>query len=160
MAAVSPVQDDFASGAVRALVALHAEELSSFLETWRAAEAQGLALPATEDPSYASREHLLVHVLACAAGYLVWICEQLEATPPDLDRSPPPEGFGAAAGTHMEKTLAAWDVSLRELTEAQIDGPAYNSRWGVPYCIDSMLEHAVMHPMRHRHQLEHLMGAT
>ena len=32
------------------------------------------------------------------------------------------------------------------------------SRWKVTYCIDGMLEHAVMHPIRHRVQLEALLG--
>ena len=159
MSDVGSKQVPYTSGAAKALVSLHAKEMSSFLATWRRAEAQGLELPETEDPSYASREHLLVHVLACAAGYLVWICEQLEWTPPALDRSPAPEGFGAVADAHLQQTLAAWDVCLRDLTEEQMDGPAYESRWGVPYCIDSMLEHAVLHPMRHRHQLEGLMGS-
>jgi hypothetical protein len=37
--------------------------------------------------------------------------------------------------------------------------PVYSSRWGVNYCVDAMLEHAVMHPERHRFQLLELMGA-
>ena len=30
----------------------------------------------------------------------------------------------------------------------------YASAWGVDYCIDAMLEHAVMHPLRHTAQLK------
>ena len=33
----------------------------------------------------------------------------------------------------------------------------YTSRWGEPYTVEQMLEHAVVHPMRHRIQLERLM---
>jgi len=32
-------------------------------------------------------------------------------------------------------------------------------RWGEDYNIEQMLEHAVVHPMRHRIQLERLMSA-
>ncbi len=32
------------------------------------------------------------------------------------------------------------------------------SRWGEDYNIEQMLEHAVVHPMRHRIQLERLMS--
>ena len=31
------------------------------------------------------------------------------------------------------------------------------TRWGSPYSINAMLEHAVMHPIRHRFQLENLL---
>jgi len=44
------------------------------------------------------------------------------------------------------------------LTEERADLPAYPSRWGTPYSIDAMLEHAVMHPIRHAYQLEKLMA--
>lgn len=150
----------FASAGVRALVGLHDRELKHFLDVWRRADAEGLSLPETDDPSYASRETLLVHVLACAAGYLVWICEQRGKQPPALDRTPDPEGFGARADEYLANVLAAWPKSLSDLTEAEADGPAYDSRWGVPYCLDAMLEHAVMHPVRHSHQLEALMAGA
>ncbi len=31
--------------------------------------------------------------------------------------------------------------------------PEYEAPWKIRYCIDAMLEHAVMHPIRHRFQL-------
>ncbi len=148
----------WASRGAQALATLHARELRRFVDVWRRADAAELALPETDDPSYASRETLLVHVAACAAGYLVWIQEQRGLAPPDLDRRPDPEGFGRRVDGYVDEVLAAWDVHLRDLTEADSDRPAYETRWGVPYCIDAMLEHAVMHPLRHRHQLERLLG--
>jgi len=36
----------------------------------------------------------------------------------------------------------------------QLDGVEARSRWGVSYSVDAMLEHAVMHPMRHAFQIE------
>jgi uncharacterized damage-inducible protein DinB len=148
----------FAFAGARVLVHLHERELRHFLDVWRRVDALELGLPRTSDPSYASREHLLVHVLACAAGYLVWICEQRGVEPPALDREPDPAGFDARADDYIEQVLDAWSVQLCDLTESEADGPAYASRWGVPYCIDAMLEHAVMHPVRHTHQLEALMS--
>ena len=35
--------------------------------------------------------------------------------------------------------------------------PEYPSQWKTRYCIDSMLEHAVMHPVRHAFQLDELL---
>jgi hypothetical protein len=39
----------------------------------------------------------------------------------------------------------------------RLETPEYPSRWQTRYCIDAMLEHAVMHPIRHAFQLEELM---
>jgi hypothetical protein len=44
------------------------------------------------------------------------------------------------------------------VTDEQLDKGIYPSRWGTEYCIDAMLEHAVMHPIRHEFQLRNLMG--
>jgi len=35
----------------------------------------------------------------------------------------------------------------------------HRSNWGEDFTLESMLEHAVVHPMRHALQLEELMGA-
>ncbi len=151
-------QDVYAYGGAQALVALHEQHLREFLVVWREADAAGLKLPLTKDPDYASREVLLAHVLKCAAGYLVWICEQLEIPRPDIEPRPDPEDLAAKAEATMEEILEAWRTPLRSLTEGRAYEPAHKSPWGTLYCIDSMLEHAAMHPIRHAHQLRQLMA--
>lgn len=145
-------------GGARALVALHETYLREFLEVWRRADAADLTLPASSDPNYASREALLAHVLGCAARYLTWLCGQLGVEVPVLEEYPEPVGLAARADGCLEAVLAAWRGPLLELTEDQAYAPAYTSRWGTPYCLDAMLEHAVMHPIRHAHQLRELMA--
>ena len=142
------------------LVALHEAQLREFLEVWRQFEALGLELPASTSPDYASREALLAHVLGAAARYLTWMCEKLELPRPELEERPDPSGFGARAGQYLDDVLAAWQLPLREVTEEQADGQAFTSRWGIPYSIDAMLEHAVMHPLRHAYQLRRLMAGA
>ena len=44
-----------------------------------------------------------------------------------------------------------------EVSDEQLETPEYPSRWQTRYCIDSMLEHAVMHPIRHAFQLDELI---
>jgi len=46
---------------------------------------------------------------------------------------------------------------LREICDEQLETPEYPSRWQTRYAIDSMLEHAVMHPIRHAFQLDELI---
>jgi hypothetical protein len=39
-----------------------------------------------------------------------------------------------------------------------IRAQSIRSRWGEDYSIEQMLEHAIVHPMRHRIQLERPLG--
>lgn len=145
------------SGAA-ALKALHEIHLRGFLKIWREAAERGVELPSTDDPSCASMEALLAHVLGCAARYLNWICEQLELPERIADERPAPEDLPSRAEEYLERVLEAWSEPLAGLTEERAYAPAHVSRWGPPYCIDAMLEHAVMHPIRHTRQLRRLLS--
>ena len=149
---------EYQYGGARALVALHDRHLREFLAVWRRADLRDLALPRTSDPGYGSREALLAHVLGAAARYLTWICEQLGIPRPDVAEYPDTAGFALRAEAYLEHVLAAWEEPLRDLTEEVANTHVFTSRWGAPYTIDAMLEHAVMHPIRHAHQLERLLA--
>lgn len=141
----------------RALVLLHERELRAFLATFRRAQAWGVALPATDDPDYASLDALLRHVLGAAAGYLRWATRVLDLPDPGVDPTPPVAAIDAQAEAYLEHVLERWRTPLRDVPGERFD-VAYPSNWGTPYCVDAMLEHAVAHPMRHAFQLEELMG--
>lgn len=146
------------SGAA-ALVELQERHLRDFMAVWTEAFEAGVELPPSEDPNYASMESLLAHVLGCSASYLDWICEQLELPRRMADDRPEAEGLAGRAGPYLERVLAAWSRPFEGLTEERAYAPAHRSRWGPPYCIDAMLEHAVMHPIRHARQLRALIRA-
>ena len=145
-----------ASNAVRALILLHEKELRAFLEAWRAGHAREVRLPDTTDPNYASREALLFHVLRAARGYLVWICEKLDLPAPALRAPAPPERVVEDCDAFAAELLAAWRSGLVAVRDDQLEPQTFEASWGTHYCIDAMLEHAVMHPLRHRRQLEEL----
>ena len=58
----------------------------------------------------------------------------------------------------MAETLDGWRRHLAPLENDQLSPRQYNSRWGEPHTIEQMLEHAVVHPMRHRIQLERILA--
>ena len=59
----------------------------------------------------------------------------------------------------MLSILERWRAeALREISDEQLEIPEYPSRWRTRYCIDSMLEHAVMHAIRHAFQLDELIS--
>ena len=142
----------------RALILLHETHLRDCLAVWRSAKAAGLAMPVTEDPSYASLEHLLHHVFRAARGYMVWCCKTLELPDPGIDKTPAPEDIEAGADAYIEHLLERWTTPLAGEPEARFNTEA-PAIWKVVYCVDAMLEHAVMHPVRHAFQLRSMMGA-
>ena len=142
----------------RAMILLQEEEMLRFVATWRRAKASGTRLPETEDPDYASYDALLRHVLGASRGYLVWSCEKLGLPDPGAEPAPDVGVIDSRCDQYLTHVLSRWRDPLRNVPEESFNRPEYPSRWGVLYCVDAMLEHAVMHPVRHRFQLEELLG--
>jgi len=146
----------FKSNAVRSCVELHEIEVRRFHDTWLAFRASGTPLPATDDPSYQSNEHLAGHVLRSSRNYLTWIGDCVKRPVTDLDSETDPVAIAGRSAAFMEEVLAGWRRHLALLEDRELAPVTYKSRWGEDYNIEQMLEHAVVHPMRHRIQLERL----
>lgn len=158
MAVTAPATPVHAAPAARALVTLQARELLAFLETWREARTAGLALPAVEDRDYASLHTLLRHVLGASRHYVTWCCQQVDLPVPTIPAPPAGEDLDdGALDAWVAGLLEAWSTALVDLSEEALDRPEHPSAWGTAYCLDAMLEHAVMHPIRHRYQLRGLL---
>jgi hypothetical protein len=148
----------YRSRAVRALVLLHEEHLRRFLQTWRLAVSASVSLPPTADPSYSSLGALGRHVLRSAGGYLVWMCEVLTLPDPRVRPAPDATAVFRQADDYMEHVLERWRTGpLQGVSDDKLEAPEYPSEWQTRYSIDSMLEHAVMHPIRHAFQLDELI---
>ncbi|MBL1212068.1 MAG: hypothetical protein HND52_01810 [Ignavibacteriae bacterium] len=139
------------------LILLHEKHLKLFLDKWTEAKKINLALPETTDQDYESLETLLRHVLRSARGYMVWMCEKLELPDPEIDDPPSLENIEQQASSYIDHLVEKWKTPLSDVEEVKFSNKVYNSNWGVPFCIDAMLEHAVMHPIRHAFQLENLI---
>ncbi len=147
---------NYRSRAVRALVLLQAQHLSEFVSVWRRARAAGVELPSTKDPNYASLQALLRHVLSAARGYMTWICAKLALPDPEIREVPPVERLEAEADAFLAHVLERWRIPLAELDPPRLS-EIHTSRWGVQMSIESMMEHAVAHPIRHSFQLLELI---
>ena len=139
------------------MVLLHEEQLRGFLLIWKRACDVSVTLPETADPAYASLETLLRHVLGAARGYMTWMCEVLDLPDPEIRLPPEAAALSEQADSYMEHVLERWRAPLQDVGDERLESPEYPSRWKTRYCIDAMLEHAVMHPIRHAFQLEELM---
>ncbi len=150
--------ETYTSRGARALVLLHEVHLRACLQAWRRAKAAGVALPATDNPNYHSLETLLQHILGAPRGYLTWICRNLHLPDPDIRPVPSEALIEGEAEGYLEHLLARWRLPLASVTDEQLVFPEYPSNGGTHHhCIDIMLEHAVLHPIRHQFQLETLL---
>ncbi len=150
----------FKSNAVRSCVELHEIEMQRFFEVWQAFCAAGVGLPGTTDPNYASADHLGGHVMRAARNYLTWIGENVGRPVNDIDLDNDTVSVAGKGRAFLDEVLAAWRGHLALLEDAELAPAIFKSRWGEDYNIEQMLEHAVVHPMRHRIQLERLMAGT
>lgn len=142
----------------RALVLLHDRGMREFPPAWRQAVEAGIKLPVTADPDYASLPALLFHVLRASRGYLTWLCEKLGLPDPRVDDPPGLDRVGRDVDLYLSHLLERWRGPLADVEEKRFS-ENYTSRWGENMSCEAMLEHAVVHPLRHRFQLEELMEA-
>jgi uncharacterized damage-inducible protein DinB len=148
----------FKSRAVRSLVELHEREMRKFFETWDRFVDSDLPMPeAHGDPDYQSRDHLVGHICRAARGYLTWIGDQLGRPVKDVDPETDALRIALRAKEFIEGVLAGWRRHMPAIEDAELEAKTYTTRWGVQMTIESMLEHAVVHPMRHRVQLERIL---
>jgi hypothetical protein len=151
--------EEFRSRGVRSLTELHEHELKDFVATWRRFVASGKPMPEPHgDADYESPERLVAHVQGAARGYLLWIWEVLERPIEGLPLVRDADVIVPRLDAFMAKTLDGWRRHLAPLEDAQLSPKQYLSRWGEPHTVEQMLEHAVVHPMRHRIQLERILA--
>jgi uncharacterized damage-inducible protein DinB len=152
---------EFRSRAVLSLVELHERELRSFLEVWKRFVDSGAAMPeAHGDESYESRERLAGHVLMAARGYLIRIGEWIGRPLAGVDASQDPHEIMKRATAFTDDVLAAYPRHLAEVTNEELEKQIHRTRWGDLMSVEMLLEHAVVHPMRHRIQLERILEGS
>ena len=87
------------------------------------------------------------------------MCEVLRLPDPGVRPAPEVIAIVREADDYLEHILDRWRAeALREISDEQLETPEYPSHWQTRYAIDSMLEHAVMHPIRHAFQLDELIS--
>jgi uncharacterized damage-inducible protein DinB len=149
---------EFRSRAVLSLVELHERELHSFLELWGRFVASGLPVPESHgDENYENRDRLLAHVLMAARGYLTRIGEWVGRPVTDVDAAKDPYDIAGRASVFADSVLAGYRTNLAPVSTEEFEPQLHRTRWGDLMSVENLLEHAVVHPMRHRIQLERML---
>lgn len=151
----------FRSRGVRAVVMLQMAEMRRLFVVWRKAKRLGVKLPASRDPAYRNLDLLMHHPLRACRGYLTWLCEVLDRADPGVPDPPEPKDVAIAGGAYLKVLERAWHEQMAWMPNRVLDSASvHTSRWGAPMTVEAMLEHAVVHPMRHRFQLEELIATA
>jgi uncharacterized damage-inducible protein DinB len=108
----------------------------------------------TKDEDCRSVQAIMSHVVRAGYGYADYIREQLSIAstrpqPKLLSRQESLAQLEAALRYTIETLEGRWEMSGEEISAIVI-----NTRWGVVYDVEGLLEHAVMHILRHRRQIE------
>lgn len=148
---------DYKYRGARACVLMHEQFMQDFLDLWWAAKSAEIQLPQTEDPDYQSLDHLLAHVFRAGRGYMTWMCEKLGLPDPGILPAPSAEEVEEQCDEYLDHLSERWREPLANIPEDAFNA-VHKSRWGVEMAIESMMEHAVMHPLRHSFQLEELLS--
>ncbi len=129
-------------------------EIKSILQDISENEYKRIVDAKTENLDCRSIETMMNHVVRSGYFYSNYIRESL------LIETKPVEEFKilhAEIGDEIDKmfayTLEIFDGRWKEMDE-QLGKVFINARWGITYNIDQMLEHAIVHALRHRRMIE------
>lgn len=111
----------------------------------------------TTDPDCHSVQTITTHVVRSGYSYANYINSVYQGAPYVFEGiiTSPDEGIQKidAMLLYTENVLLdKFDIPLEELSTWK-----FNTRWGVTYDIEQLLEHAIVHVLRHRRQIEHFM---
>jgi uncharacterized damage-inducible protein DinB len=147
----------FRPGAVGALMDEYeraALELKKTIESISEEAYNRLMDPETADENCRSIATISSHVVSSGYSYADYLRKVFEIgsnRPPRrmLARIEVPEQMDAMLVYTIETLQEHWELSEEEIVQTKIQ-----SGWGVSYDMEQLLEHAIVHILRHRRQIE------
>lgn len=112
----------------------------------------------SDDPDTRSIAAVCAHTVASAYGYGNYI-RQARGVPASSPQRPEPREIASAGGvrSRLEAALRYTEASIGGLYDADaavIESLRFQVRWGPTYDPEMILEHAIVHLLRHRRQIE------
>jgi uncharacterized damage-inducible protein DinB len=112
--------------------------------------------PDTKDENCRSVQTIITHVVRAGYGYADYIREKFGIAPATpVSSLVPCHEAEARINAMLDYTVHTLDGRW-EMTEDEVASISIDSRWGVRYDLEQLLEHAIVHILRHRRQIERL----
>jgi len=152
------MRESYREGPVGALMDEYeraAADLRLLVERIPAEEFVRVADPETADETCRSVQTIMSHVVGAGYGYADYL-RALFAIP----SARPPKGLILSQKESLEQleAMLAYTAETLEgrwqMSDEEIMAAVVNSSWGVRYDAEQLLEHAVVHVLRHRRQIE------
>ncbi len=97
---------------------------------------------------------IMNHVVRAGYGYSKYIRDALSMdTNPIEDKQIPLTEIGGELDKMFAYTAEIFEGE-RSITDDEIETIFFKTRWGVDYNIDQLFEHAIVHILRHRRQIQ------
>jgi len=134
-------------------------ELSRLIGGLSDAEYELMRDEQTQDASCRSIQTIMRHVVSAGYGYSCYIREALSIPAerpkiPALSRTDSLLGLEEMVAHTIATLEGRWRMSDEEMEAVRIQSP-----WRVVYDLEQMLEHAIVHILRHRRQIERFLQA-
>jgi len=126
--------------------------------------------PDTKDPDCRSIQTIITHVVRAGYGYADYIRGAFgipSETPKEHLRGSPNGPGGSGVMVARQEAAGKIDGFLRytaetlegkwEMTDEEIMAVSMKVRWGPTYDLEQLLEHAIVHILRHRRQIERFL---
>jgi len=152
---------DYRKGAIGALMDEYeraALELKQIVESISDNTYEQIRDEQTQDENCRSIQTILSHVVSSGYSYADYLRERfgIPSERPEkrlLSRLEALNQMDVILNYTVETLENRW-----EMPEEQIMGTVIHSRWGVVYDMEQLLEHAIVHILRHRRQLDKFLG--
>lgn len=147
--------EDYRQGAIGSLLDEYEralEELKSVLQKTSAENYSRIV--EGEDEHCRSIQVIMNHVVRAGYGYSKYIRDALsmEAKPIE-DKQIPQTEIGDGVDKMFAYTAAIFEGE-RKITDEEMENIHFKTRWSETYNIDQLMEHAIVHILRHRRQIE------
>ncbi len=101
-----------------------------------------------------SIEVIMNHVVRAGYGYSKYIRDALSIDAlPVADKQIPQTEIGGEIDKMLAYTAEIFE-GRREISDEEVENVFFKTRWEVTYNIDQLFEHAIVHILRHRRQIE------
>ena len=154
------MRESYREGAVGALLDEYERavwELRRLVEQIAEDDAARVVDPRTEDESCRSVQTIMSHVVNAGYGY----ADYLRGVFSMPSTRPPKALLSHRESLEQLNPMLAYTAETLEgrwrMTDEELTGTFINSGWGVRYDAEQLLEHAIVHVLRHRRQIEKFM---
>ncbi len=152
------------NGAVGAILDEYEKALLELQEVIKGIGAEKLcaiADPATKDPDCASIQTVLSHVVQSGYTYVVeirkWLGEEVDYKP--IVALPSVGLYQIALQKMFDYNVQLFEDHPNLVMETFDSDKKIKARWGQRYDVEQMMEHAIVHVLRHRRQIQRFLDA-